>query len=328
LGDFETMNAVRLNFWATGATCVTLLCSCATRDSVSSVLPAEATFNEGAGSGGLRAEPLSVTLRLESGEELLFNVDTGVPVTVLDKSFEPRLGKRFWERQVHYFRRDGTAGVYRAPKLYLGNTQLRTGEQVWTDDLSQNHYPTNTHSRPVMGILGMDCMGHYAIQLDFAGGKMRFLESDHLRKEDLGKAFPLTVTNFGQVTIDESFTGTKGVNPIIDTGCVSCDGLLEPKQFQLELQQQKAVWTNEVTSRTGFVRYTAHFDKAVFGGETYTNLFIDKSPAMKGEGRTYYINAIGLPFLARHLVTLDFPKRTMYLKRRSAGPPASNSTPP
>jgi hypothetical protein len=172
----------------------------------------------------------------------------------------------------------------------------------------------------------MDCMGHYAVQLDFAGGKMRFLESDQLRKEGLGKAFPLTIYRAGHVTVGESFTGTKGVNPIIDTGC-ACDGTLEPKEFHLELQRQKAVWTNEFKYPDGFVRCTARFDKAVFGGEIYTNLFIDKAPAMKAAGRTYYINAIGLPFLARHLVTLDFPKRTMYLKRRGVAPPANNGAP-
>jgi hypothetical protein len=32
------------------------------------------------------------------------------------------------------------------------------------------------------------------------------------------------------------------------------------------------------------------------------------------------MNVIGLRFLARHLVTLNFPKRTMYLKRTSPGP--------
>ena len=31
-------------------------------------------------------------------------------------------------------------------------------------------------------------------------------------------------------------------------------------------------------------------------------------------------DGIGLRFLARHLVTLDFPKHTMYLQRQSIGP--------
>ena len=107
------MNTIRLSFWATAAMCAPFLCSCATRDSVRSVLPAEVSFNREAGSGGLWGDFLFVTLRLESGEELLFNVDTGAPVTVLDKSLTSRLGKRLGERQLHYAWRDRTAGTSR-----------------------------------------------------------------------------------------------------------------------------------------------------------------------------------------------------------------------
>lgn len=169
--------------------------------------------------------------------------------------------------------------------------------------------------RPVQGILGMDCMRHYAIQMDFVAGKMRFLESDHLRREDLGLAFPLTIDHSGHVTVGVSFTGTRGVNPIIDTGC-ACDGVMEPKEFQLALQQQRAVWTNQYKYPTGVVRYTVCFQKLVFGGESCTDVVIDEAPALVANGRTYYLNAIGLPFLARHLVTFDFPNRMMYLRPR------------
>jgi len=55
--------------------------------------------------------------------------------------------------------------------------------------------------------------------------------------------------------------------------------------------------------------------EATFGGETYTDLILAQAPPLVVGGRTNYLNAIGLPFLARHLVTLDFPRRTMYLKR-------------
>ena len=46
-------------------------------------------------------------------------------------------------------------------------------------------------------------------------------------------------------------------------------------------------------------------------GDTYTNLVV-------GQGTN--ANILGLRFLARHLVTLDFPNRTMYLQRTSVRP--------
>src|SRR5579864_9287972 len=71
-----------------------LLCSCATTFEQSSIvpateLPADVTINKSAG----REDLLYVTLRLDSGEELLFAVDTGCECTVLDKSLELKLGK-------------------------------------------------------------------------------------------------------------------------------------------------------------------------------------------------------------------------------------------
>ena len=47
----------------------------------------------------------------------------------------------------------------------------------------------------------------------------------------------------------------------------------------------------------------------VWNGQSYTNLLI-------GHG----VNSIGLRFLARHLVTFDFPNRTLYLKKTTGDP--------
>jgi len=49
-----------------------------------------------------------------------------------------------------------------------------------------------------------------------------------------------------------------------------------------------------------------------FGGEKYPHVSL-RMADVESDG-------IGIRFLARHLVTLDFPKRTMYLQRQSIGP--------
>jgi hypothetical protein len=111
---------------------------------------------------------------LENGKELLFAVDTDAPFTLLDKSLEPILGKRFGTtKAVYIYYGKATQDVYEAPKLYLGGTQLLTADQVVTDDLK-----VFGSDLPFMGILGMDCLRHYCIQLDFAAGKMRFLDPE------------------------------------------------------------------------------------------------------------------------------------------------------
>ncbi len=57
--------------------------------------------------------------------------------------------------------------------------------------------------------------------------------------------------------------------------------------------------------------------EVVFGGEKYTNVFLTKCPRGVWLGHQ---NLVGLGFFGRHLVTLNFPKHTMYLRRQSVGP--------
>ena len=97
-----------------------LLCSCATGKPIHTRLPADVTLNKNAGRGGW----VIVTLRLESGEELPFLLDTGAPWTFFDKSQEPRLGKRLGTGTNWNFGTKLEAGIYAAPKLYLGSTPL------------------------------------------------------------------------------------------------------------------------------------------------------------------------------------------------------------
>ena len=245
--------------WTTVALCVPLLCSCATPKSTDpSFVDVEVPLNAGAGS----RDWLYVTLQLENGTKLVFSLDTGAPVTVLDWSLEPQLGKRIERTTSSFAWREMPGGIYKAPKLYLANTLLHTSDTIWTADLRM----TNSAGLPVMGILGMDVLRHYAVQLDFGAGQARFLQSRFLPKAGLCRPFSLTVYPAGAsgyVAVHQNFTGTKGVNPIIDTGCM-VDALLEPKEFELALRNAKAVFKNEFRDSTGIERSSALFSNAAF----------------------------------------------------------------
>ena len=243
-----------------------------------------------------------MTLRLESGEELPLIVDTGAAGTVLDISLEPKLGKCLKTNMVEHWGIKNEAGFYAAPKLCLGSTPLMTGSLIFTIDFKQLSSQT---CRPVMGILGMDCLKHYCIQLDFEAGKMRFLDPDHMDAAKLGKAFPLTFSGNRPCIHSGSLIGGEGTNLLVDSGYRN-DGALESGLFQREILEQRLRAEGDVVNgRAGRV----WFSKCVWNGETFTNLLI-------GAGG----NVIGLRFLARHLVTFDFPKRTMYLHQTSVGP--------
>jgi hypothetical protein len=263
-----------------------LLCSCATEHVSLPQLPTELAMNKDAGRGGL----LFVTLRLESGEELPFIVDTGSPGTLFDKSLVSKLGGRLplgtWT--VPMAGEKQKSGIYWEPKLYLGSTRLKTGWLCAAVDFKQL---SKQVGHPILGILAMDCLKHYCIQLDFQGGKMRFLDSDQLDTAKLGKPLPLSLSLYSQLfTHHADLAGEKSTKLLIDTGW-NGDGEVENGA----INGHNPGWL--------------HLPECIWDGEAYTNLTVQTGG-----------NVIGLGFLARHLVTFNFPERVMYLKQTSTGP--------
>ncbi len=135
---------------------------------------------------------------------------------------------------VVHFNSMSEAGIYAAPKLYLGSTPLMTGSNILTGDLNR---PSSLSGRPIMGVLGMDCLSHYCIQLDFEAGKMRFLDSDHLDAAKLGDAFPLKLRWGCPFIHHQTLIGGEVTDLSIDTGYAK-DGALNSQLFQQEVLKQ------------------------------------------------------------------------------------------
>lgn len=273
-----------------------LLCNGAAENSIRPRLPADVPMNESAGRGG----DLIVPVRLESGEEVLFLVDSGTSGTSLDTSMEPKLGKPIGTMTVQSWGKYQKVNVYAAPRLYLGGAPLMmTGGGVIAYN---SKYTLPDDGRLVMGILGMDVLEHYCLQLDFASRKVRFLDDEHADKEKWGKAFPIVPLNDkdARPAVAGNLLGLTAPHSLIDSGC-NFDGWLMPQYFQQ--------WTNQAVTATNG---EARSPMGIFGGESYP--FVDVTEQrVESDG-------IGLRFLARHLVTLDFPKHTLYLQRQSIGP--------
>ena len=289
-----------------------LVCSCATADSIPSQLPSHVAMNKGAGRGSW----LIVALRLESGEELPCVVDTGAPITLLDESLEPKMGKRL-ETMTFSSPAGGKqpSGIYPAPKLYLGSALLTTDSYVAT--YSCRKLSARSHQR-ILGILGMDCLRHYCVQLDFHDGEMHFLAADQVNTAGLGTAFPLSFStkgqNFPTVLLSSGqndstpfiqhvgLLGGTSTNSFIDTAD-NVDGAVEKEVIKGHYLTRFVHW---------LIKFRAvRLQKCVWDGQMYTNLKVQTGPNA---------NRLGLRFLARHLVTFDFPKQTMYLTQTSIGP--------
>ena len=179
-----------------------------------------------------------------------------------------------------------------------------TGSNVLAGDLEK---PSSLSGRPIMGVLGMDCLRHYCIQLDFEAGKLRFLNSDRVDAAQLGKAFPLTFRWACPFIHCSSLSGGEVAYLWIDTG-YNKDGALNSELFRREVRGRTLRVDGDAAN--GRKPERAWLPECVWNGETYTNLILGNVDS----------NVLGLRFLARHLVTFDFPKRTMYLKQTSIGP--------
>jgi hypothetical protein len=271
-------------------------------------------MNPDAGRGG----NLLVKARLADGEEFLMIVDTGMPGTLLDKSLLPKLGKQLDVFTVHTFDAGVKGGLYAAPKIFLGNVQLMTGSRVFAGDLSK----LLSQPKPsIKGILGIDCLRHYCVQLDFQSGTVRFLNPAQLDTAALGKSYPLEFVHrqeySGLPMIPRAgLLGGTTTNVIIDTGNYS-DGMASGRAIR---QNAKGSYSGGLIKRTkhflavkGWVNRPVNSLNCVWDGNTYTNLVIRRGPPD-------YPDWIGLRFLARHLVTFDFPHAAMYLKQTSTGP--------
>ncbi len=192
------------------------------------------------------------------------------------------------------------------PRLYLGNTPLKiSGNFVCTWDLAT----LREAGCPIAGILGMDCLRNYCIQLDFEGGQVHFLDPGRLDSPALGTVFPLKFSSENESSIKLIRPVIRGPSPfggsadcvLVDTG-YRADGALEAGTFRRVIVDSDGLTVPADHGRFWVSRRT-------WNGGTYTNLLL-------GDGA----DVIGLQFLARHLVTLNFPKRMMYLKQTSAGP--------
>jgi hypothetical protein len=305
-----------------------LLTSCTTAANSSVVNPghkraADIRMNPDAG----RTQPIYVTLQLEDGTKLPFVMDTGSPLTILDESLKPKLGKCLGTEPFIGFEGTNDVDFFTSPKLYLGGVQLQLGTYVATHDWTRL---SSLFGRPVMGVLGIDVLEHYCIQLDFAARRIRFLDGEHASKKNWGQPFPLLTLPDGRYSINDNLVGgeTSGSasDSLIDTGFLG-DGWLTPPLFQK--------WTNSAVGPTsgqapapddwlggeghsvvGWGWLNGQSSSAAglgrLGGESYPALILaNGAPEDSG---------LGIKFLSRHLVTLDFPNRTLYLKHTNDGP--------
>jgi hypothetical protein len=237
-------------------------------------------------------------------EDYLFLLDTGSTHMVFDTSLRNDLGQlRATTTVVTPQDKKVTVECYDAPKAFLGPLNIKECVNVLCAQIEELDL---IEDERVSGIIGMNFLIRYAVQIDFDGGILTFLQPLAGENPNWGEPFasnhssPLVLQTSANIldNIEADFT--------IDTGCLAT-GTLDPSVFRKVVPEEGAkTLETRVKTLAGILdTREARIDELSFGPFEYEGLIFDEcSP-----------NLLGLPFLSRHTVTFDFFNGIMYLEQ-------------
>jgi predicted aspartyl protease len=280
-----------------------LFCGCQSVPSETTTTPellAEFEF-----SGGTKHILLPVEFEREKYQ---FVLDTGSTDTVFDDSFKDKFGKRFlWPLKVK-----GPEGkiskveYFNSPDqdAYIGHLKLNVDNLKKVQNLD---FLTGN----IQGIIGMEFLKKYVVQIDYDNKKVKFFRSissfkaQKNKHPDWGEPVPLH-TKFLMPNVrfvKGNISDNMHDNFLVDTGWHSPDSL-NSKIFDKVYSQNLSKIKSSSNIATNYNSLTI-VGKFSVGSYEYTNNVFRKSDK----------SVLGRSFLSRHLVTFDFPNNVMYLQK-------------
>jgi hypothetical protein len=235
-------------------------------------------------------------------KEYPFWLDTGASVNIIDKSLKNELGNFYRTREFFTAKDKITVETHEPPSLRLGSVSLQTNGEVVCSDLAKI---SKVFGSEICGVLGMDSLRHFIVQIDFDNGELKLYSSDSKAEAEWGEPLALRYNwaNCPEIVIrsnDEPFTF------MIDTGCsgISIDNDI----FQRLYSKRQLCIIGKTLCSTTFGQKSENatymLNRFSLGAFQHSNLICDQ-----GNG-----NRLGLSYLSRYMVTFDFPHNTIYLK--------------
>ncbi|WP_425399954.1 aspartyl protease family protein [Aeoliella sp.] len=250
---------------------------------------------------GRDGRPLLVLVSLD-GKDFRFIVDTGAGKTAFDRSLRTKLGVLRGEQRLRTSAGFLSVEVFDCPQAKIGPWGLDRIETVLCLDLQPIRMASG---QDIFGVLGMDFLRSYAMDVDFDRGRMRLMESAPQKWMRLGHRVPLSWKRGCPVAMVE-LPGKRHEGCFVDTGAnittvrtnvydaLSQEELLKPSDGQKS-------WTvsGEVDNRIGFV------DQLTLGPFSHRNLRLDRDP----------MSALGLNYLSRYRLRCDFPNSVLIVDK-------------
>jgi tetratricopeptide (TPR) repeat protein len=233
------------------------------------------------------------------GKTVPFVLDTGCNCTVIDISLtdgKPEKTEKWGKKKLQFFK---------APAMKIGAIAWQSVDLVVGKDLTDLR---EASGHEFYGLLGMDFLVNYAVQVDFDVGKLRLMK---LQAPPLGKTAPIIFLDKkkSRPLVIGEIAGWGPEAHLIDTGDVGSANLR--KELFQTLARKGLVRGLEETRSTTIWRTRKHYDGwlknlALTGGPS--------RPTCVGASELRCTD-FGLGFWRGFNVTFDFPGQTLYFEK-------------
>ena len=233
------------------------------------------------------------------GKKLRFLVDSTRAITTYDVRWEEELGESMRSLTVPTFQgRSNLTEFFRAPGLRIGPLQPALKE---VGEISLQSIQDFVAAR-IDGLLGLDVLSQFVVTLDCDRGVLQLRPS---LPADPGEQLPMDREGNGPPTVPVAIGG-KRLLPVQ----ICTDGptalLLRGPRFG-KLRENGAIWsTNPTLAPYEIERHCPNgiLSEISIGAHVHRNIAVEACD----------VNGIGMQFLSRYVVTLDFPHGQAYFK--------------
>ncbi len=236
-------------------------------------------------------------------KEYWFVLDTGSSYTVFEASFRHELGTATGIVETQTAANSIIVELFDAPEAFLGPLNLQDCGGVSCFDLKML---SSALGRPVAGIIGMNFLREYIVQIDFDEGMLSFIQPMGADKSDWGRALAMNCELAGCPRITGRILDRIDVDFLIDSGA-NASGYLEHKIFRKILTEIGSKTSNVLVQTASGIQQLreTRIEEFSVGLLKYQDLIFSESKESR----------LGLSFLTRHIVTFDFPNSKIYFKK-------------
>jgi hypothetical protein len=229
-----------------------------------------------------------------------FVVDTNSSLTVFDKSLISLLGPSLGKLGVETTGSFMITDQFQPPPMTIGTLEVQSGKPVICIDLTELKEAAGI---AFDGVLGMDVLSQYVVDIDFDAGELRFLAETPPAIKEQRTSLPLdTKTGVPTIRVDQPAL----CNAFrIDTGssgsCVErpiFESLLHSQLLDLGPDYAAATPTGSVTAKLGLLK------RLEVGPYSHESLLVESGP----------MSLLGLSYLSRFNWTFDFPCGVAYMQ--------------